>query len=60
MADEIKKEAKPEENIEVKPDEEKKTFKQEKPWEHFKKSSNFKNFKSHGASHMNRRTGGGA
>ena len=57
MADETKKEAKAEETIEVKP-EEKKQFKQEKPWEHFKQSKNFKNFKSHGMSHMNRRTGG--
>jgi hypothetical protein len=58
MADEVKKEAKAEEPIEVKP-EEKKVFKQEKPWERFKNKQNGKNFKSHGATHMNRRTGGG-
>jgi hypothetical protein len=28
------------------------------PWEHFKQSRNFKNYKSHGQANMNRRTGG--
>lgn len=29
-----------------------------KPWEHFKQSTQFKKFQKHSSPHMNRRTGG--
>jgi hypothetical protein len=59
MAEEKKIELKPEIPEETKPAEKKPVFKQEKPWEHFKNKNNGKNFKSHGMTNMNRRTGGG-
>ena len=59
MAEEKKIDLKAAEAGEIKVPEKKPAFKQEKPWEHFKNKQSGKNFKSHGMTNMNRRTGGG-
>ena len=59
MAEEKKIEIKADAAGEIKVPEKKPVFKQEKPWEHFKNKQSGKNFKSHGTTNMNRRTGGG-
>ena len=60
MAEEKKIDLKAADAGEVKvPEKKAVVFKQEKPWEHFKNKQSGKNFKSHGMTNMNRRTGGG-